>query len=97
MKTVSIHMDQTSYAFVNQLAEQESEDVSKALCHLLELGRIMFALEKYSSKKVSLSKAAKLAGVSISSMIEILSKFGVESSLELEDYKKSLENIRKVW
>lgn len=63
----------------------------------MELGRIMWAVEKYKEGKVSLGKAAEIAGVSVSEMMDMLSKFGVESRLGYEDYLKGLENLSKAW
>ena len=64
---------------------------------LVELGRVMFAIEKYRSSEASLEKAARIAGVSIAKMMDILKEHGIEANLEHEDYLKGLKAIRKVW
>ena len=64
---------------------------------LVDLGRLMLAIESYKDGKASIGKAAKLAGVSISEMITILADFGIKSNLNSEDYLDGLENIRKHW
>ena len=96
-KTLSIRIDDDDYKFLSSLAEEEREDVSKAVRELVDLGRIMFAIERYKKSEASIEKAAKLAGVSISKMMDILSEYGVEMNLEYEDYLKSLKTARKVW
>ena len=58
---------------------------------------VMFAIERYKKSEASIEKAARLAGVSISKMMDILSEYGVEVNLEYEDYLKSLKTVRKVW
>jgi predicted HTH domain antitoxin len=63
----------------------------------VDLGRVMLAIEKYRKSEASLEKTAKIAGVSISKMIDILRDHGVESNLEYEDYLKGLKSLRKVW
>jgi predicted HTH domain antitoxin len=96
-KTLSIRIDDDDYKFLSSLAEEEREDVSKAVRELVDLGRIMFAIERYKKSEASIEKAAKLAGVSISKMMDVLSEYGVEVNLEFEDYLKSLKTVRKVW
>lgn len=68
-------------------------DVSKAVRELLEMGRLHFAIEEYKKGTASLGKASKLAGVSISRMMDILTEYGVESNLEVEDYLSGLKNL----
>ena len=55
------------------------------------------SIKKYKDKEISLGKAAELAGVPISKMIDILSDLGVKSPIEYDDYVRGLENLRKEW
>lgn len=96
-KTLSIRIDQEDYNFVKELASENKEEISKAVRELVDLGRLMFALENYKKKKISIGKAASLAGVSISEMLAIFAEFDIESNLEYDDYIKGLENLKKVW
>ena len=64
---------------------------------LVDLGRVLLAIEKYRKSEASIEKAAKIAGASISKMMDILKEYGVEANLEYEDYLKGLKTIRKVW
>lgn len=96
-KTVSIRMDEENYAFLHKLAEEEKEDLSKAMREVVYKGRVMLALEKYKIGQASLGKAAELAGLSVGQMITLLAEYGVPSNLETEDYRQGLEHLRKVW
>jgi predicted HTH domain antitoxin len=96
-KTLSVRVSDEDYRFLSSIAEEEKEDVSKAVRELVDLGRIMLAIEKYRKADASLEKAAKIAGVSISKMIDILREYSIEANLEYEDYLKSLKTVRKVW
>lgn len=96
-KTLSIRIDDKDYKFLSVLAKEEKEDVSKAVRELVDLGRVMLAIEKYKKSEASIEKAAKIAGVSISKMMDIFKEYGVEANLEYEDYLKGLKSIRKVW
>ena len=96
-KSLSVRMDEEDYQFLNRLAKEEKEGVSKALRKVMSLGRVMLAVKKYKKSEVSLGKATEIAGVSISDMIEILADYGIESKLDFEDYRQGLENLRKIW
>lgn len=90
-------MDEENYAFLNRLAREEKEDLSKAVREVMYKGRVMLAIEKYKKGEASLGKAGALAGLSIGHMITVLAEYGVKSNLEKEDYLKGLENLRRVW
>ena len=96
-KTLSIRIDDDNYKFLSSLAKEEREDVSKAVRGLVDLGRIMLAIEKYKKSEASIEKAARIAGVSISRMMDIFKEYGVEANLEYEDYVKGLKSLRKAW
>ncbi len=96
-KTLSIRINDDDYKFLSSIAKEEKDDVSKAVRELVDLGRIMLAIEKYKKSEASIEKAARIAGVSISMMMDIFKKYGVEANLEYEDYLKGLKTLRKVW
>jgi predicted HTH domain antitoxin len=96
-KTLSIRMDDEEYKFLSSLAREEKENVSQTVRELVDLGRIMLAIEKYKKSEASIEKAARIAGVSISKMMDIFREHGVEANIEYEDYLRSLENVKKIW
>jgi predicted HTH domain antitoxin len=96
-KTLSIRMDDGDYRFLESLAKEGKEDVSKKVRELVELGRVMLAIEKYKKSDASIEKAASIAGVSISKMMDILREHNVTANVEYEDYLKGLKSLRKVW
>ncbi|MDO9027368.1 MAG: UPF0175 family protein [Candidatus Roizmanbacteria bacterium] len=96
-KTLSIRINDEDYRFLSALAKEEKEDVSKKMRELVDLGRVMLAIEKYKKSEASIEKSARIAGVSISKMIDILKEHGVEANLEYEDYLKGLKSLQKVW
>lgn len=96
-KTLSIRVDDEDYRFLSSLAEEEKENVSDAVRELVDMGRIMLAIERYKKSEVSIERASKIAGVTISKMMDMLKDFGVEANMEYEDYLTGLRNIKKVW
>jgi len=63
----------------------------------LQKGKIKSAIERYRKGEASLEKAAKIAGVSLSRMMDILKDYGVKADLEQEDYLQSLKTARELW
>lgn len=96
-KTVSLRINDSDYRFLSGLAKEEGEDISKAVRKLINLGRVALAIEKYKKSEASIGKASRIAGVSISKMMDILKEHGVEVNLEYEDYLKGLKSLQKVW
>lgn len=96
-KTLSIRVSDDDYHFLLSLAKEEKRELSKTVREIVERGRTMLAIETYKKSKASVEKAARIAGVSISEMMEILREHGAEANIEYEDYLKGLRNLRKVW
>ena len=96
-KTVSIRLEADDYQFLSRLAEAEKEDLSTAVRDLIGRGRVFMGLERYRQGKASLSKAAELAGVSMSEMMDLLAAHGIAADLGVEDYRESLLTLREVW
>lgn len=96
-KTLSIRMNDDDYKSLSAIAREEKEDVSKTVRELVDLGRIMLAIDKYKKSEASIEKAARIAGVSISKIMDIFKEYGVEANLEYEDYQKGLKLLRKIW
>jgi predicted HTH domain antitoxin len=90
-------MNDEDYQFLSTLAKEEREDISKKVRELVDLGRMMLAIEKYKKSEASIEKSARIAGVSISKMVDILREHGIEANLEYEDYLSGLKSLRKVW
>ena len=58
---------------------------------------LSLGLERYRQGKASLSKAAELAGVSVSEMMDLLAARGIPADLSVEDYRESLLTLREIW
>lgn len=96
-KTLSIRMDDKDYQFLETLAKEEREGVSKKVRELVELGRVMLAIEKYKKSEASIEKAARIAGVSISKMLDIFKEHNVTANVEYEDYLRGFKSLQKIW
>ena len=52
---------------------------------------------KRTTGGLSLSKAAEVAGVSISEMMDLLVEHGIPADLRVEDYREGLRTLREIW
>lgn len=57
----------------------------------------LLAIEKYKKSEASIERAVRIAGVSISKMMDVFREHGVEANIEFEDYLKGLETLRRIW
>lgn len=79
------------------MAKENKEEISKSVRELVDMGRLMYAVESYRKGKVSIGKASEMAGISISEMMDRLSDFGIKNNMTKEDYLEGLKNLRKIW
>lgn len=95
-KTMSIRMDADIYEFLSEMSKEERGDLSKTVRELVTRGRLLLAIEKYRDGEASLGRAAELAGIPVGQMMTLLSRFGVESRIEKEDYLQGAKHLEKV-
>lgn len=96
-KTMSIRINREDHDFVKELAKEAKEDLSSTVRELIDKGRVHLAIEEYKKGNASLGRATRLAGVSVSEMIDILSEYGVKSNLDEDDYRAGLKNLEAVY
>ncbi|MEK6954598.1 MAG: UPF0175 family protein [Candidatus Micrarchaeota archaeon] len=58
--------------------------------------RKMEAIDGYRARRISLEKSARLAGVSVSEMMDLLSEYGIPSNVTVEDFEASLRSVEKI-
>jgi predicted HTH domain antitoxin len=83
---MTIRLPKEDIEVINQIAKKTDKDKSTTVRELVELGRTYFAITQYKEGIISLGKAAEIAGLTISEMIDLLAKLGIKNSIELEDY-----------
>jgi len=98
-EVVSVRLEEELLKYAEQRAEEEKIPRSAVIRKLLALGieyeRLKRGIELYRDRKVSLRKAAEIAGIPISQMMDWLVRFGVKSNITLQDYRAGLEYSRK--
>lgn len=83
---ITVRLPEKDVKTIEKIAIRIAKDKSTTIRELVEQGRIYFAIIEYREGKISLGKAAEIAGLSISEMIDLLAKLGIPSAMEVEDY-----------
>lgn len=96
-RMMSVRLSEEDYKFIERLTKEEKEEKSRILREIIALGRLMLAIEEYKKGNASLSKAAKIAGISLSKFMDILTEFEIKNEITYEEYLQGLENLRKIW
>ena len=98
-EVVSVRLENELLKYAEQRAKEEKIPKSAVIRKLLALGveyeRLKRGIELYRDKRASLGKAAEIAGIPISQMMDWLVRFGVKSNITLQDYRAGLEYARK--
>lgn len=89
---MTVRLPEKDIKVVEELSSKEGTDKSTTIRELIELGKIYFTVLKYRDGKISIGKAAEIAGLSLSEMIDVLIKLGIKSGLEVTDYLEGFKN-----
>lgn len=83
---MTVRLSKDDLKIIEEISLKERKDKSTTVRDLVELGKIYFAIIQYKENKISIGKAAEIADLTISEMIDLLSKLGIPSNLDLADY-----------
>ena len=83
---MTVRLPKEDLKIIEEISLKERKDKSTTVRDLVELGKIYFAIIQYKENKISIGKAAEIAGLTISEMMDLLSKLGINSNLDLADY-----------
>ncbi len=95
MSVMSLRLSKEEIVRISKLSAQKKEGKSKVVRELLQEGWILHWLKLYRAGKVSIGKMAEELGLSVSEVLDLLSEFGIESSIRYDDYLLGLKNLRK--
>ncbi|MBS3175280.1 UPF0175 family protein [Candidatus Woesearchaeota archaeon] len=96
-EAIGIRLDDEFLKDIDKIGKEESLDRSTILRKLLNIGYKDFlknkAKEDYVSGKISLSKAAKIAGLTIWEMQKYLVEKGYKSEYSIKDLEDDLKKL----
>lgn len=93
---MTVRLSQEDLKIIKEISKKEKKDKSTTVRELVELGKIHFAIFQYKENKISLGKAAEIAGLSLSELIDLLAELRIKSNLELEDYLQGQKLAQKI-
>ncbi|MFH1316616.1 MAG: UPF0175 family protein [Candidatus Woesearchaeota archaeon] len=95
MDTVmTVRLPEKDVELVKELSILLKKDKSTMVRELVEQGKIYFAIMQYQEGKASISKAAEIAGLPLSELIDLLAKFGIQGNLEIDDYLAGVKTAK---
>jgi len=82
---------------IKSIAERERLDKSTVVRRLLIEGikdwKIKYALEQYSEGRITIWRAARMAGISLRQMLDIAAKKGIPFQYTIEDLREDFRDI----
>ena len=98
-KFLGVRMEKEVYEIIDKFTQEESLDKTSAIKILIQEGwkelRLKKALNKYEQGVLSVDKAAKIAGLTISEMMKEIASHGIKSEQTLEEYRKGVRILTK--
>lgn len=88
MGVISLRLDNAELKRIDDLSDQDHKGRSTVARELILQGLQFRMLKQYREGKLSLGGLAKSLDISIGEAIDMLAGFGIESSVEYEDYLK---------
>lgn len=93
---MTVRLPEEDLKVIEEISRKQKKDKSTTVRELVELGKIHFAVMQYKDNKISIGKAAEIASVTISEMIDLLSQLGIKSNVELEDYFEGEKSAKEI-
>ena len=98
--TVAARLSEFEAREIERLAKEEDLDKSAFLKRLIHKGlqdyKINYALRFYKEKRISIGKAAEIAGTSTWHFIELMKQHNVYLNYGVDDLKSDVEILKKL-
>ena len=93
---MTVRLPQEDLRIIGEISKKQKKDKSTIVRELVELGKIYFAITQYQENKISIGRASEIAGLPISEMMDLISKAGIKSKLEIEDYLEGQQFAKEI-
>lgn len=98
-KFLGARIEKEIYDIIEEIAHEEKLDKTSAIKILIYEGwkelRLKKALTQYEKGLVSVDRAAKIAGVTVSEIMSIIASKGIRSEETIEEYRKGIKLLTK--
>ena len=93
---MTVRLPQEDLRIIGEISKKQKKDKSTIVRELVELGKIYFAITQYQENKISIGRASEIAGLPISEMMDLISKAGIKSKLDIEDYLEGQQFAKEI-
>jgi len=97
-EVISLRLPAETFEELEKIAREEAKDKSRLMRELLALGikekKLEKAIQLYKEGKATLWKAARVAGVSLWQMIEVMRERRVEAQYGLRELEEDLKALK---
>lgn len=98
MKVITARLDDEFFDALKEIEKDEhterAEVIRKLLAKAIKDWKLKRALDLLKERKITIRRAAALAGVTYLEMFDLMSKFDIGIGYALKDLRKDLEDIR---
>lgn len=98
-EVISLRLPAETFEELEKIAREESKDKSRLMRELLALGikekKLEKAIQLYKEGKVTLWKAARVAGISLWQMMEVMREHRVEAQYGLRELEEDLKALKE--
>ena len=96
--TITTRVSEEIEKEIRSISEREQLDRSTVVRRLLMEGikdwKIKYALEEYSEGRVTIWRAARMAGISLRQMLDIAAKKGIPFQYTMKDLREDFRGIK---
>jgi len=96
MSVMSLRLNKEEIERISKLSEQKKEAKSEVVRELMQEGWVFYWLKLYRAGKVSIGRMTEDLDLSLNEVIDLLTEFGIESSIRYDDYLLGFENLKKI-
>lgn len=98
MRVITTRVDEKDEQDLREIEREEKSDRSEIVRKLLSKSikdwRLRFALEKLKRREVSIKKAAEIARISFSDMLDLMAKENIDTGYSLDDLEKDISKMK---
>jgi len=96
-KTISVRFPKEDLNEIEIISKEEKRKKSEVLREIMYKGimvkKLEIALKKFQDNEATISKAAEIAGISLTKFMDILYKRGINFHYTLEDFKEDTKDL----
>ena len=94
-KVISVRINKRLEEIITKFSEEQQHEQSEIIRDLIKNGSVYLAIKGYAKGKYSIGKAANLANIPLSELMDLISDLGIKSKISKAEILKGYENLKK--